>query len=61
MDIRGLIEAPTVQHHAGLTNPVEVGQLLRDIDDYSGRRRTILAMGLGTLTFARPKGRALGI
>ena len=55
MDIRGLIEAPTVQHHAGLTNPVEVGQLLRDIDADTGRRQTVLAMGLGTLTFARPK------
>jgi len=55
VDIRGLIEAPTVQHHAGLTNPVEVGQLLRDIDAYTGRRQTVLAMGLGTLTFARPK------
>ena len=55
VDIRGLIEAPTVQHHAGLTNPVEVGQLLRDIDAYTGRRQTVLAMGFGTLNFARPK------
>jgi integrase len=53
-DIRGLIEAPTVTHHAGLTEPIKVGGLLRDIDGYTGRRITVLAMQLSPLTFVRP-------
>lgn len=54
VDLRGLIEAPTVTHHAGLTEPVKVGGLLRDIDNYTGRRQTVLAMKLSPLTFVRP-------
>jgi len=47
--------ASIAPHHAGLTKPVEVGQLLRDVEGYTGRRLTVLAMRFGHLTFARPK------
>jgi len=54
VDMRGLLEAPIVKHHAALTNPREVGQLLRDIDAYTGRRLTLLALKLAPLVFVRP-------
>lgn len=54
IDMRGLLEAPTVTHHAALTKPKEVGQLLRDINAYTGRRLTVLALKLAPLVFVRP-------
>ena len=49
-DLRGLLEAPQVEHHAALNDPRKIGELLLDIDCYDGRfitrcalRRTDLA------------------
>jgi hypothetical protein len=36
-DLRGLLEAPQVEHHAALTDPRQIGELLLDIDNYDGR------------------------
>jgi len=44
-DLRGLLEAPQVEHHAGLTDPREVGELLLELDGY---------LKLQPLVFLRP-------
>jgi hypothetical protein len=43
VDMRGLLEAPIVEHHASITDPNKVGYLLRAIEKYGGRRVTQLA------------------
>ena len=54
VDMRGLLEAPIVEHHAAITDPNQVGGLLRAIERYSGRRLTLLALKLSPLLFVRP-------
>ena len=54
LDMRGLLEAPIVEHHASITDPHKVGGLLRAIDSYTGRRLTQLALKLSPLVFVRP-------
>ena len=53
-DFRGLLEAPTVSHHAAITDPAAVGALLCKIDRYAGRALTRLALKLSPLVFVRP-------
>lgn len=53
-DLRGLLEAPQVEHHAALTDPRQVGALLLDIDGYEGRFITRCALRLAPLLFLRP-------
>lgn len=53
-DLRGLLEAPQVEHHAALTDPRAVGQLLLDIETYGGRFITRCALRLAPLLFLRP-------
>jgi integrase len=53
-DFRGLLEAPTVEHHAAITDPAAVGALLCKIDRYAGRPLTRLALKLSPLVFVRP-------
>jgi integrase len=53
-DLRGLLEAPQVEHHAGLTDPRQVGELLLDIDGYTGRFVTRCALRFEPLVFLRP-------
>jgi integrase len=53
-DLRGLLEPPTVRHHPSVTNPRDVGRLLRAIDAYTGRDTTKLALQLAPLVFVRP-------
>src|SRR5712672_3654699 len=38
LDLRGLLEPPVVEHYPSITNPHQVGRLLRSIEAYSGRR-----------------------
>jgi len=54
VDLRGLLEAPIVTHHASITEPGKVGALLRAIDGYTGRRETRSALQLAPLVFVRP-------
>ena len=54
VDLRGLLEAPTVEHHASVTDPAAVGALLRAIDGYTGRDATRFALKLAPLVFVRP-------
>jgi integrase len=53
--LRGAITVPKVKHHAAVTEPEQIGALLRAIEDYQqGHRTTRLALKLAMLTFVRP-------
>jgi integrase len=54
-DLRGLLEAPDVEHHAALTDPPQIGELLLDIDGYSGRFITRSALRFEPLVFLRSR------
>lgn len=53
-DLRGALKPPQVKHRAAIVEPKRVGQLLRDIDQYSGQITTVCALKLAPLTFIRP-------
>jgi len=52
--LRGALKAPDVTNRAALTDPKEVGELLRAIDGYVGQPATHCALRLAPLTFVRP-------
>ena len=54
VDLRGALTTPTVNHRAAITDPVELGALLRAIQGYSGQPTTRLALDLSALLFVRP-------
>lgn len=41
-------------HHAAITEPAELGGLLRSIDAYSGHKTTVVALKITPLVFVRP-------
>jgi integrase len=43
-----------MQHHAAITDPVQVGELLRAIDGYDGQPTTAAALRLAPYVFVRP-------
>lgn len=53
-DLRGAIAAPQERHHAAITDPGELGGLLRAIEGYSGDPATRAALKLAGLLFVRP-------
>jgi integrase len=53
-DLRGALQEVIPQNHPALLDPVKVGQLLRDIDQYSGHFIVCLALRLAPLVFQRP-------
>jgi len=53
-DLRGAIPPPKKTHMATITDPAEVGGLLRSIDGYKGHFITRCALKLAPLTFVRP-------
>lgn len=54
-DLRGsLLSKRAVRHHAALTDPIEVGRLMRAIDSYRGAPETCAALQLAPLLFVRP-------
>ena len=50
----GALIAPVANHHAAITDPVELGGLLRAIEGYSGQPITKLAMQFTAHVFQRP-------
>lgn len=53
-DLRGALP-PAVETHLGsITEPIKVGQLLRNIDDYKGSYVVRLALQIAPFLFARP-------
>jgi integrase len=53
-DLRGALARPVDSHFAALTDPAQVGALLRAVDGYRGNLATRTALRLGILTFVRP-------
>jgi integrase len=52
--LRGAIKRVKHKHHAGITDPAKIGQLLRDIDGFTGQPVTLAALKLAPLVFVRP-------
>lgn len=53
-DLRGALPPAKEKHHASITDPKAIGELLRDIDGYQGAFITRCAMRLAPLVFLRP-------
>lgn len=53
-DLRGALKSPPERHHAAITDPKEIGGLLRAIDAYTGSLPTKIALQLAPLVFVRP-------
>lgn len=53
-DLRGAIITPKASHHAAITDPVELGKLLKGIDTYNGYLETQIALKLMPYIFVRP-------
>jgi integrase len=54
LDLRGALTAPKVKHRAAITEPTELGALLKAIEGYSGQPTTRPALQLSALLFVRP-------
>lgn len=52
--LRGALIAPKVKHHAAITDPQEIGALLRAIEDYRGAPQVEAALRILPLVFCRP-------
>lgn len=52
--LRGSLKPPKNKHHASITDPVKVGELLRAIDGFTGQPVTLAALKLAALVFVRP-------
>ncbi len=53
-DLRGALTPHDKRHFASITNPKEVGELLRAIDGYQGTAEVRAALKLAPLSFVRP-------
>ncbi len=53
-DLKGAIPPYRIRHLAALTDPVKIGQLMRDIDGYAGTFTVRCAFRLAPLVFLRP-------
>jgi integrase len=53
-DLRGALAEVAQKHHASITDPAGVGELLRAIDGFSGTFPVRCALKLAPLTFVRP-------
>ena len=52
--LRGLFTTPKPTHRAALTDPVQIGELLRSFDAFTGQFSTCCALKLAPLVFVRP-------
>jgi integrase len=53
-DLKGALPPTRQKHHASITEPKKIGELLRVIDGYEGSLVTRCALQLASLTFVRP-------
>ena len=53
-DLAGVLPPTKEKHRASITNPKEIGGLLRAIDEYTGSPVTRCALRLAAITFVRP-------
>ncbi len=54
-DLKGALPPTKVKHHASITEPQKVGELMRAISSYSGGFVTSCALRLAPFVFVRPK------
>ncbi len=54
IELKDILPKPDMQHHASVTDPKEVGALLRAIEGFTGAITTRCALRLGALVFVRP-------
>lgn len=52
--LRGLFTTPKPTHRAALTDPKQIGELLRSFDTFTGQLSTQCALKLAPLVFVRP-------
>lgn len=52
--LRGALKPPKNKHHAAITDPARIGELLRAIDGFTGQSVTLAALKLAPLVFVRP-------
>lgn len=53
-ELQGVIPAAEEKHHAAITDPVQVGAMLRTFDSFTGTFPTRCALNLSPLLFVRP-------
>ena len=53
-DLRGALTTPKTVHHAAITDPGDVGVLLKTMDVYTGQEVTRMALRLSPHLFVRP-------
>ena len=53
-DLNGSLAKATPRHYAAITEPKQLGELLRSIHDYNGHPYTVAALKLSPLVFVRP-------
>jgi len=53
-DLRGALTTPKTTHHAAITDPDDVGILLKSIEGYTGQDVTRMALRLSPHLFVRP-------
>jgi integrase len=53
-DLRGALKTPKTRHHASITDPAEVGELLRAVEGFRGTFSVLCALRLAPLVFVRP-------
>ena len=52
--LKGALKSPNQKHHAAITDPARIGELLRAIDGFTGQFATLKALQLAPLVFVRP-------
>jgi integrase len=52
--LRGAVKRVKHKHHAAITDPAKIGQLLRDIEGFTGQPVTHAALKFAPLVFVRP-------
>jgi len=52
--LRGALTTPRVKHRAAITDPAELGALLRAVDGFKGQPATVAALRLIPILFPRP-------
>lgn len=53
-DLKGALTPEVTKHHASITDPKKIGELLRKIDDFTGTLPVKSALQLAPLLFVRP-------
>jgi integrase len=53
-DLKGALTKPVKKHYAALTEPQQVGDLMRAIFNYTGHQQVVAALKLSPLVFVRP-------